>query len=53
MKPMPEARYNGSGAVVLGGELYVFGGWRSKFGGGDGLPHAEVFVYNAARNSWR
>jgi N-acetylneuraminic acid mutarotase len=53
MKPMPEARYHGSGAVVLGGELYVFGGWRSKFGGGGGLPHANVFVYNPVLNSWR
>ncbi|PYI80330.1 MAG: hypothetical protein DME26_21775 [Verrucomicrobia bacterium] len=50
-RPMPEVRYQGSGAVVLNGELYLFGGWDDL--PTSRVPHADVFVYDLLHNSWR
>jgi hypothetical protein len=46
---MPEPRFDGCGAQWFNGELYVIGGWTYT----PGLPHDDVFAYNAARNAWR
>ena len=52
VEPMPEVRYEGSGAQVLDGEIYFLGGWQD-LPGSTRLPSADVFVYNPSHNSWR
>ena len=52
LEPMPEVRYQGSGAQVLDGEIYFLGGWQD-LPGSVKLPFADVFVYDPALNSWR
>ena len=52
VEPMPEVRYEGSGAQVLDGEIYFLGGWQD-LPGSTKLPSADVFVYNPSHNSWR
>jgi N-acetylneuraminic acid mutarotase/tRNA A-37 threonylcarbamoyl transferase component Bud32 len=52
-RPMPEVRYQGSGAVALKGELYLFGGWDDLALPESRVPHADVFVYDLLHNSWR
>ncbi len=52
IRPMPEARYLGSGTAVLNDEIYCFGGW-DDLPGSEQLPHADVFVYNILLNQWR
>jgi N-acetylneuraminic acid mutarotase len=49
---MPEARYQGSGAQVFGGKLYLFGGWSDLPASGN-LPARDVFVYDLLKNRWR
>jgi N-acetylneuraminic acid mutarotase len=44
---MPVARYWMNGAGVLGGKIYVTGGFTSKH-----HPSASVFAYNPASNTW-
>ena len=46
-KDMPAARYWMNGAGVIGGKIYVTGGYTSK-----GRPSASVFVYNPASDTW-
>jgi N-acetylneuraminic acid mutarotase len=50
---LPEIRYEGSGGVVIGGEVWVFGGWTTSLENKEALPHPEVFVFNTRENSWR
>jgi len=45
---MPGGRYEGDGAGVINGKLYIPGGWTTS----PGLPHSELFVYDPATNSW-
>ena len=52
VEPMPEVRYEGSGAPVLDGEIYFLGGWQD-LPSSVKLPSADVFVYNPGHNSWR
>jgi N-acetylneuraminic acid mutarotase len=46
-KDMPVARYWMNGAGVIGGKIYVTGGFTSKR-----RPSASVFVYDPASNTW-
>ncbi len=50
-RPMPEVRYQGSGALVQDEKLFLFGGWNDLPGSGS-LPHPDVFIYDTRRNSW-
>jgi len=49
---LPEVRYNSSGAVVVDGNLYVFGGWDDLPSLGR-MPHPDVFVFDIRHNTWR
>jgi hypothetical protein len=46
-KDMPAARYWMNGAGVIGGKIYVTGGFTSRH-----QPSASVFVYDPASNTW-
>jgi len=45
---MPASLYEGDGAGVIDGKLYVPGGWDSV----SRLPVSNLFVYDPATNSW-
>jgi N-acetylneuraminic acid mutarotase len=45
---MPAARYGMNGAGVIGGKIYVTGGFTNS----EQRPSASVFVYNPASNTW-
>lgn len=49
---MPEARWGGSGAHAINGEVWIFGGWTS-FAVKAALPQADIFAYDPTRNVWR
>jgi N-acetylneuraminic acid mutarotase len=46
---MPSGRYQGDGAAVINGQLYVPGGWDNSY---SFLPHSDLFVYDPATNTW-
>jgi Kelch motif len=46
-KDMPVARYGMNGAGVIGGKIYVAGGYTSTH-----QPSASLVVYNPASNTW-
>jgi len=46
---MPGRRYNGDGAGVINGKLYVAGGWNYP---DSVLPQSQLFVYDPATNQW-
>ena len=46
---MPGGRYDGYGAGVISGELYVAGGWTTS----PGLPNSNLFIYSPTSNTWR
>lgn len=48
LAPMPGGRYQGDGAGVINGQLYIPGGWTVS----PGLPNNNLFVYNPSTNSW-
>jgi hypothetical protein len=45
---MPGGRYQGDGAGVINGKLYITGGWTSS----PGLPNNNLWVYNPSTNAW-
>jgi hypothetical protein len=50
LAPMPAPRFQGDGAQVLNGRIWVIGGCTYELNGG--AVHAEVFIYNPKLNSW-
>ncbi len=45
---MPGGRYQGDGAAVINGKMYVTGGWTTA----GRLPNSNLWSYNPASNSW-
>lgn len=45
---MPSRRYDGNGAAVIDGQLYVAGGWTRH----PPYPHSSLFVYDPPSNTW-
>jgi len=45
---MPGGRYQGHGAAVINGKLYVPGGWTIS----PPLPNSSLFIYDLATNTW-
>ncbi len=45
---MPGGRYQGDGAGVINGKLYVTGGWTTS----PGLPNNNLWVYDPSTNGW-
>jgi N-acetylneuraminic acid mutarotase len=50
LKPLPEWRYQSSGAVSMRGKLNLVGGWDNQ--PGSRLPHNTVFDFDPVLNSW-
>jgi N-acetylneuraminic acid mutarotase len=50
LQPLPDWRYQTSGAVAMRGRLYLVGGWDNRVG--SRLPHDEVFEYDPASGTW-
>ena len=48
--PMPSPRFQTNGATVIGGKIYVVGGWRDRH---DISPWGGFFEYTPATNKWR
>ena len=48
LAPMPGGRYQGDGAAVINGQLYVVGGWTWS----PPLPNNNLWAYNPATNAW-
>lgn len=46
LAPMPQTRYQGNGAQVINGKIYVPGGWYGT------LPSNVMYIYDIAANSW-
>jgi N-acetylneuraminic acid mutarotase len=45
---MPGRRYEGNGAAVIDGQLYVAGGWTRT----PPLPHSSLYAYDPPSNTW-
>jgi len=45
---MPSGRYDGDGAGVINGQLYVAGGWTTA----SGLPQDTLYMYDPPSNTW-
>ncbi|MBK9471256.1 MAG: TIR domain-containing protein [bacterium] len=50
LQPLPDWRYQSSGAVAMRGRLYLVGGWDNREG--SRLPHDDVFEYDPATGVW-
>lgn len=50
LQPLPDWRYQSSGAVAMRGRLYLVGGWDNRQG--SRLPHSEVYEYDPVPGTW-
>ena len=46
--PMPGCRYEGDGAGVVNGKIYVPGGWNIP----DALPETNLYIYDPSTDNW-
>jgi N-acetylneuraminic acid mutarotase len=47
LSPMPASSYGGAGALAVGQQIWVLGGWTSA-----GVAHNEIFIYDTDHDSW-